>query len=88
MGPDDFSVRRPAGPERPAWLQRDADDAGPSRGALSNAIGEGSAIDRVKSGLKVKRNGDSKLKLHKKKEKKPKKEKRHKEKKRRKKEKG
>lgn len=83
MGPDDFSMRGPAGPERPAWLQRDADNVG------SPAERGGAAVKSNLSNLagsKKRRSHSSELKP--KKRKKQKKEKRFKEKKRRKKDKG
>ena len=82
-GPDDMSVRGPIGPERPAWLQRDAGTAATLKGGRSDSIQQEGPGKQVEKLHKVKK--DSKGKLHK--EKKKKKEKRHKEKKRRKKEK-
>jgi hypothetical protein len=61
-------------------------DVEPLRGAMRSAGEEGNLSDQVKAGLKVKRDGKSKSRMHNR-EKKLKKEKRHKEKKRRKKEK-
>ncbi|BDA44704.1 hypothetical protein COCOBI_06-1820 [Coccomyxa sp. Obi] len=83
VGPDDFSVRGPAGPERPAWLQRDADSGGSPVQSGSTAL-KSSSTNHTRS--KKRRGDDSELKP--KKRKKQKKEKRLKEKKRRKKEKG
>ncbi|CAL8469558.1 g9099 [Coccomyxa elongata] len=83
VGPDDFSVRGPAGPERPAWLQRDADNVG-SLAESGGAALKSNLSDLV--GSKKRRSDNSELKP--KKRKKQKKEKRFKEKKRRKKDKG
>lgn len=83
VGPDDFSVRGPAGPERPAWLPRDADAVGLPVESGGAAL-KGTSSDHTRS--KKRRGDDSELRP--KKRKKQKKEKRLKEKKRRKKEKG
>lgn len=87
MGPDDFSVRGPAGPVRPAWLQRDVSDGSPRREGLSAAITEDNASERLKLRKKRRKDSDGESKARKK-TKKQRKEKRHKEKKRRKRENG
>ena len=79
VGPDDFSVRGPAGPERPAWLQRDADTVG-SPVERGTAALNSNPSDQARS---KKRKGDD-SELRPKKRKKKKKEKRPKEKKRKK----